>query len=454
MATKKLTTTKKAKAKRTPTTKASGGKSRGSGGDVVDVASAVAAACADGFFQPLVNDHPFLKVGIDGLAKHGKSQTLAELAIGLWFRIGSLKPVVLISTENAHRFLVPLFNSAGVPVVVRKTSSLVDWADAVRRAEAGESDIVITDSLTHIWENTVAAFCQANDVERVEGPSAWMALKGVWHREWAELFRDARVHLLHASRAGDNYVDVLGKDGEFDSVKVGTKVRGEQETAFEPSLLIHVERHADLGVIAHVEDRTREMHGETVPLLPGRVFSAFSAVVDATLANAVAPVAMEQRSSVTLFQAGSGRARTRALVGEVDGLLERHWPSRSAVHVQTRANALHEAFGHSSWPKLAQTDEATLRAGLLRLQAICAAGGPTKTPTPSPDAALATIRVALGNDPGDPIHRRRQLTTARALAMTLPTAQRASGLAICDRTERAWEQADIDQRTNSDELPA
>ena len=244
LATKKLAT-KKTKAAVKPAvkraTKPSGG-THGSGGDVVDVASVVARACEDGVFAPLVNDHPFMKVGIDGKAGDGKTQTLAELAIGIWRRIGSSKPVVILDTENARRFLVPLFVAALVPVVVRPVRSLVEWVDAVHRAVDGASDVVVTDSLTHLWEDTMAAFCQARGVDSVEGPAAWLSLKEVWHREWAALFRDAPVHLLFAARSADNYVDVLGKDGTFESAKVGTKVRGEAEVAFEPSLLIHLRR--------------------------------------------------------------------------------------------------------------------------------------------------------------------------------------------------------------------
>jgi hypothetical protein len=454
--TKKLATKKTSKAtKKAPKRARASGGDVGSGAPPVDVASVVAAACADGFFAPLGNDHPYLKIGVDGLAGVGKTHTLAELAIGLWHRIGSTKPVVVVDTENARRFLVPMFARAGVPVVVRATRSLADWREAVARAEAGGADIVVTDSLTHLWEETAAAYCAARGIEVLEGPSAWVGVKEVWHREWSAVFRDARVHLLFAARSADNYVDTVDVNGKRESVKVGTKVRGEAEIAFEPSLHLTIRRDPDLGVVAVVEkDRTDICHGSTLTLTPGRVFAAFARVVDNTLAGAVAPTAFEERSTASLFGAVTNRSRVRGLVGEVNGLLERHWPARSAAHVQTRANALHQAFGHSSWPKLEKTDEQTLQAGLLRLQAICAAGGPTVTPTPSPDAALATIRVALANDPGDPIHRRRQLSTARALAMTLPTAQRASGLAICDRTERTWEQADLDQRpTDDDSLP-
>ncbi len=463
MATKKMTTAKKATTTTTKRkAKGSGRAARptgddvGSGGAVVNVADAVARACADGFFAPLSNDHPYLKVGIDGKAGDGKTQTLAELAIGIWRRVQSTKPVVILDTENARRFLVPLFDAAKVPVVVRPVRSLVEWVDAVHRAVDGAADVVITDSLTHLWEDTMAAFCQARGVDGVEGPAAWLALKEVWHREWAALFRDAPVHLLFAARSADNYVDVLGKDGHFESAKVGTKMRGEAEVAFEPSLLVHLRR--DGGVVfAEVEkDRTDTLHGQTVALPLGGIFGVFAGVVDATLAGAVAPVAIEQRSSVSLFADGGGaRSRCRGLVGDVRGLLDRTWPSASAADRQTRANAMHEAFGHSSWPRIERTDEGALKAGLQRLVGIVAAGGPTTTPTPSPDAAVATIRAGLSNDPGDPTTRTKQLAAARLLAATLPQPHRASALGIIANAAARFERADVDQRDpfNGDELP-
>ena len=93
---------------------------------------------------------------------------------------------------------------------------------------------------------------------------------------------------------------------------------------------------------------------------------------------------------------------------------------------------------------------------MQRLIAVVAAGGPTTNPTPSPDAAVATIRAARSNDPGDSTARAKTLATARALATTLPNPHRGTALGVIANAAARFERADVDQRDpfDGDELPA
>ena len=74
---------------------------------------------ADSFFADLENDSPYLKACAEGLAKSGKTFTLALIAVGLNRHIKSEKPIVIFDTENAAKFLKTMFETAGIPVKVK-----------------------------------------------------------------------------------------------------------------------------------------------------------------------------------------------------------------------------------------------------------------------------------------------------------------------------------------------
>lgn len=453
MPTKKTATKK-------PTTKqktAQAPAGRGSGGTPPTppraVADVIASACADGFFAPLRNSHPFVAAGIHGGPGTGKTRLAAKLAIGLWRRIGSTKPVAVVDTEQSARFLVAMLAAAGVPTVVRHTRSLVDWQAAVRRAADGAADIVVTDSLSHVWEDFVAAFVAAREIRGDLSPSDWVALKTIWHREWALPFTSTPVHQIFTARSADQYVDVVDESGKVESIRAGTKIRGEAETAYEPSLLIEVARDVVDGAAVFtgrvLKDRTDTIDGAALAS-PGYVDLA--PAIDATLAGAAPAVVVEEASAASLFAGAVDSRAVRRFVEDIKGEL-----ARRGLSNQGRAQMLTGVFGTASWARLAGLDPASLEQGLARLRVM-----PLAQTTPPPEAVVASIRQGLAFDPGDPVERTRQLAYARALANQLPSPHRGEALGVVERTARNWEAGDFDQRPrpagngdvwNGDDLP-
>lgn len=55
----------------------------------------------DNFFIDLANDKPYLKAAFEGFQGAGKTYTAALLIIGLYHRVGSTKPVVIL-TQRMH----------------------------------------------------------------------------------------------------------------------------------------------------------------------------------------------------------------------------------------------------------------------------------------------------------------------------------------------------------------
>lgn len=448
MPTKKTATKKptKQKTSQAPASRGSGGTSPTPPRAVADV---VASACADGFFAPLGNTHPFVNAGIYGGPGAGKSVLAAKIAIGLWHRIGSTKPVMVIDTENASRFLRARLAAAGIPAIVRPSRSLVDWIAATRRAADGAADIVVTDSLSHIWEDFGAAFRAAREIKGDLSPSDWIALKTIWHREWALPFTSSPVHQIFTARAADQYVDVVDDDGKVESIRAGTKIRGEAETAYEPSLLIEVARDVVDGEPRFtgrvLKDRSGIIDGAALAS-PGYVDLA--PAIEDTLAGAAPAVVVEEASTASLFAGAVDGRQVRRLIEDIKGEL-----ARRGLSVQGRAQMLTGVFGTAAWARLATMDPCSLEQGLARLRVM-----PLVQQGPTPQAVVASIREGLAYDPGDPVERARQLAAARALAHQLPPPHHGEALGVVDRTARAWEAAEFDQRRggagwNGDDLP-
>ena len=74
----------------------------------------------DNFFAPIGNTKPYFKAAFQGFAGSGKTYTAAQVAVGLHKRIGSKKPIVIFDTEQASKFLKPLFAEAGIEGLVRE----------------------------------------------------------------------------------------------------------------------------------------------------------------------------------------------------------------------------------------------------------------------------------------------------------------------------------------------
>src|SRR5512139_3863158 len=100
----------------------------------------------------------FAKVGLYGTAGSGKTFTASKIAIGLHKFAGLTKPVGFFDTEPAASYVLPLFESAEIDLLVYDESrALVDLMAFMDEAER-ECSIVIVDSITHVWRDAQASY--------------------------------------------------------------------------------------------------------------------------------------------------------------------------------------------------------------------------------------------------------------------------------------------------------
>ena len=66
-----------------------------------------------------------------------------------------------------------------------------------------------------------------------------MPLKAMW-REFTDRYVNSKLHVIMRGRAGYIWDDVEDEEGVKELKKVGTKMKAEVETGYEPSLLIEM----------------------------------------------------------------------------------------------------------------------------------------------------------------------------------------------------------------------
>ena len=198
------------------------------------------------FFTDQAGMLPFFKMGIQGEAGSGKSYTMAKIAAGLHRFVKSEKPIVLFDTENTGGFLLPRFTAAKIKTKVRQSRSLTDLSKAMDFCNEGNADILLVDSITHVWENYLEAFKQAKGRNYIQFQD-WNELKPTWKERFIDRVKLERYHVIFTGRLGDVYQYIVDEETHRrELVKTGIKMRTEKETPYEPDILLLMERYEKL----------------------------------------------------------------------------------------------------------------------------------------------------------------------------------------------------------------
>lgn len=223
-------------------------------------------------FKKLENNRPFAKIAFEGFAGDGKSYTTTLIAMGIHKMIKSEKPIAIFDTEKAFKALVPVFASNGIEAVVDdENRSLESLFQAIKWCEEGNADILIIDSITHVYEEFINAYMKQKNRTRLEFQD-WGVIKPMWKEKFSTPFVKANVHILFTGRAGYEYTqEVNEQTGKKEITKSGIKMKAENETAFEPDILVLMEKEQKvLGkkksivrLATILKDRTTKIDGKT-----------------------------------------------------------------------------------------------------------------------------------------------------------------------------------------------
>ena len=179
-------------------------------------------------FKKLENNRPFAKIAFEGFAGDGKSYTTTLMAMGIHKMIKSEKPIAIFDTEKAFKALVPVFASNGIEAVVDdENRSLESLFQAIKWCEEGNADILIIDSITHVYEEFINAYMKQKNGTRLEFQD-WGVIKPMWKEKFSTPFVKANVHILFTGRAGYEYTqEVNEQTGKKEITKSGIKMKAE-----------------------------------------------------------------------------------------------------------------------------------------------------------------------------------------------------------------------------------
>jgi hypothetical protein len=336
------------------------------------------------FFTPVGNTKPYFKVAFEGFAGSGKTYTAALVAIGLHRRIGSKKPIVIFDTEKASKFLRKLFNEAGIQLMVRESRTLADLKETMKLLRDGYSDILIIDSISHVWEDTVEAYKRKPlklgraAKTRLEFQD-WGILKPTWRTEFSDPLVNDPYHVIMCGRAGFEYENEINKEtGKREIYKSGIKMKVEGDTAYEPDMLVLMERFEEI-----LTDKKKVYRQATIVkdrgVLDGKTFinpsyENFVPSVEDLLENPTVNEQSAVKDSADLFRTEEDKQQyirqKEIVLEEIGGWLLKAWPSMGAAEKLAKQNVIEQVFDTTSWTAVTQKGLESLRYGLESVKAI------------------------------------------------------------------------------------
>ncbi len=333
----------------------------------------------DSFFMPIGNTKPYFKAAFEGFAGAGKTYTAALVAVGLHKRIGSKKPIVIFDTEKAAKFLKPLFAEHGIEALIRESKSLADLKLAMQKMRNDAvSDILIIDSITHVWENFLKSYQEKVRRTQLQFQD-WGVIKPTWKTEFSDPFVNDPYHIIMCGRAGYEYENEINEEtGRREIYKSGVKMKVEGETAYEPDMLVLMNRFEEvMGKDKKVwreatilKDRSTILDGKT---FQNPTFEHFAPAIEAMLANPIPRDAarMPEGDTALLFHTEEEkfewrRERDKALE-ELDGLLTRIDPASTGKGKQLKLDLLDKVFGTTSMTAIGELRPEQIMEGYRKL---------------------------------------------------------------------------------------
>ncbi|RPH38326.1 hypothetical protein EHM92_00145 [bacterium] len=186
-------------------------------------------------FTKAKSKQAYLKMALYGGTGSGKTLTSLLISEGLAKLCG--KRVAYIDTENGSDFYatdVPerLVHPMAFDFDRIQTAQLMDVLEAVETLDTDVYGVVVIDQMTTLWEAARAAYNGKKTVIGGIPIQAWGDIKRPYKRI-VSLTRDGNYHSIYLGREGM----IIDKDEDGEMEVIGTKMKAEGETAYEPHIL-------------------------------------------------------------------------------------------------------------------------------------------------------------------------------------------------------------------------
>lgn len=197
-----------------------------------------------------------VKLGLYGEAGSGKTYTALKLAFGLG------KKVAVFDTEHSTDFYAAEFDFHVV-----HSRKIEDLLTLLTSGELNDYDVLIVDSVTHIWENVQSSYIESlkrskNPKKKAQGEREelqfqdWAKIKRPWKKMMA-LFLSMDIHVIFTGRL--SYIYEM-KNNELSVI--GDKMKAEGEAQYEPSILVKMELKNGKNVATVLKDRSNTIMGQ------------------------------------------------------------------------------------------------------------------------------------------------------------------------------------------------
>lgn len=327
------------------------------------------------------------KIGFYGEAGSGKTRTATEVAIGLAKLAGDKPaPIAFFDTEGGSDFMLRICEAAGVELLVAKARAFADLMEFVKEAtDAGA--VAIVDSISHTWDDLRESY--ERKLERKNGLEIWDwgKIKPAW-REFTTAYLTSPIHMIVCGRSASIYEQVYNEaKGKTEVQVVGSKMKTEKETAYEPSLLIEMERAPQrrietegIHVIATVvKDRSDMLDGQS---FADPTYETFLPFFEAINIGGEHKPTDATRTSDHLFQTPDNaierkrqveitleKIRDAFILGDIGG--------RSDADKKRMKELLQASFGTTAWSEVEGQRLEDLRSGLQLLRTALGQNGET-----------------------------------------------------------------------------
>ncbi len=203
-------------------------------------------------------------------SKQGRGKTFTALlwAEGLAARDG--KRVAYIDTELGTDFYVKdiperTIHPKAFDIDRLVTRSIMETIEAIESIDPEVHSVVVIDSITHLWDAAIASY---NGKKMSNGGipiHAWGDIKRPY-KKLMSMFLDGNFHAILCGREGV----IMEKDEDGETEVVGTKIKAEGETGYEPHILGRMFHdsddagHNNVVSVFFEKDRSGILAGKTV----------------------------------------------------------------------------------------------------------------------------------------------------------------------------------------------
>ena len=198
-------------------------------------------------FKTAKRDQVYVKAIITGPSGSGKSYSALRVAKGIAEHITEVgvggSKIAYIGTEGTRNSYYA--DEFDYDLIELEVPTINNYLEAFEAALEGGYQIVIVDSLTHVWQWVND---QVNSETRLTSFQAWAKWKPK-HKKLMERMLFAKIHVIATARGKDEYV-MEEKNGKQTPKKVGMGVQQDKDIQYEYTVSFMLDQDSH---IAHAE---------------------------------------------------------------------------------------------------------------------------------------------------------------------------------------------------------